>query len=246
MTALAADLTATAGILVLDGALDVGSYPAPYTIDSECVLVTGGDGSTTPSVSRGQNGTAPATHSSGATVTSGWGGGGGVANPMTADLDVGGYSLVGDGGVTVQANDSAESATSLTILPAASADGLVALEIKDQAGNISFRIGANDSPHLTIFNPDGAQMDVDAQAMAFTMIDDKASIEIIPALGSVGAAIQVDTPGAGPALISLMADGNVFLVALPTSDPGVLGQLYSDGAPVADTPKPLMVSGGTS
>lgn len=96
MTALAADLTATAGILVLDGALDVGSYPAPYTIDSECVLVTGGDGSTTPSVSRGQNGTAPATHSSGATVTSGWGGGGGVANPMTADLDTGGYNLVGD------------------------------------------------------------------------------------------------------------------------------------------------------
>lgn len=33
---------------------------------------------------------------------------------------------------------------------------------------------------------------------------------------------------------------------LPTADPLVAGALFSDGVPSADTPKPLMVSGGTT
>lgn len=58
-------------------ALDVGSYPAPYTIESEAILVTGGDGTTSLSIGRGMNGTVPAAHAEGVSVTSGWGGGSG-------------------------------------------------------------------------------------------------------------------------------------------------------------------------
>lgn len=43
----------------------------------------------------------------------------------------------------------------------------------------------------------------------------------------------------------LKIQGNeVDFTGLPTSDPGVLGRLYTDGTPSAGIPKPLMVSGG--
>jgi hypothetical protein len=42
----------------------------------------------------------------------------------------------------------------------------------------------------------------------------------------------------------MFATGAVLLPNLPTSDPGVAGQLFSNGVPSAGTPKALMVSGG--
>jgi hypothetical protein len=38
--------------------------------------------------------------------------------------------------------------------------------------------------------------------------------------------------------------GIVILDSLPTSDPGNLGQVFTNGAPSAGVPKALMVSGG--
>ena len=72
MTALANDATALSTVLYTNVALDVGSYPAPYTLDSEAILVTGGDNSTALSVVRARNGTAAAAHSAGTTLVSGW------------------------------------------------------------------------------------------------------------------------------------------------------------------------------
>jgi hypothetical protein len=48
-------------------------------------------------------------------------------------------------------------------------------------------------------------------------------------------------------LIVSVSSGGVasfIAVGLPTADPGIAGQLYSDGAPSAGVPKALMVSGG--
>lgn len=45
--------------------------------------------------------------------------------------------------------------------------------------------------------------------------------------------------------ISLEADtGVVRITNLPTSDPGVAGQIFSDGAPSAGVPQALKISGG--
>jgi hypothetical protein len=52
-------------------------------------------------------------------------------------------------------------------------------------------------------------------------------------LGATGIVFQI-----------VFATGAVLLPNLPTSDPGVAGQLFSDGVPSAGTPKALMVSGG--
>jgi hypothetical protein len=56
-------------------------------------------------------------------------------------------------------------------------------------------------------------------------------------VGHVGGAITAT--GA-----TVSADGGLVVTGLPTSDPGVAGQLYSNGAPSAGVPKALMVSGG--
>jgi hypothetical protein len=75
MTALLRSIGTADVILALDGPLDVGSLPAPFLLDSEIILVTGGDLSAQVSVSRGQFGTAPASHSAGTTLVGGTGAG---------------------------------------------------------------------------------------------------------------------------------------------------------------------------
>lgn len=60
-------------VIVVPGGLTVGSFPAPFTIDSEYILVSGGgSGLQFYSVERGQNGSARATHALGAAITAGW------------------------------------------------------------------------------------------------------------------------------------------------------------------------------
>ncbi len=78
MTTLSAAVPAHASNLIVTPAFTSGSnYPIPIAVDSENLLVTGGNGTTNLSVNRGQNGTVAASHAFGATVTAGWGGGGG-------------------------------------------------------------------------------------------------------------------------------------------------------------------------
>ena len=76
MATLGVALSAAAGEMRVPAGLTVASRFAPFTINSENILVTGGS-APAYSISRGQNGTAPAAHALGATVTAGWGGGGG-------------------------------------------------------------------------------------------------------------------------------------------------------------------------
>src|SRR6516165_8034411 len=71
MASLGNDIGANDTTVFIPGGLSIYSYPAQFAVDSEDVLVTGGT-SPTYSVSRGQNGTAKATHSSGTTVVAGW------------------------------------------------------------------------------------------------------------------------------------------------------------------------------
>lgn len=79
MSTLGTDIGPDTSPIYIPAGLTPGSYPAPYTIDSEAVLVTAGPAAAPYySVQRGQNGTAPASHSLGATLTVGWGGGGGA------------------------------------------------------------------------------------------------------------------------------------------------------------------------
>ena len=62
-------------VLVLTSALDVGSYPAPFTLDAENISIVGGDATSAVSVVRGQNGTALASHPAGTSLVPGWGAG---------------------------------------------------------------------------------------------------------------------------------------------------------------------------
>lgn len=74
-------------VISVPSGLAVGSYPAPFTIDSEYILVTGGgSGSQFYSVERGQNGSARAAHALGAAVTAGWGGGSSSLSPQSGSL----------------------------------------------------------------------------------------------------------------------------------------------------------------
>lgn len=88
MTTLAANINASTKKLQLDAAFAVNSaYPIPITVGSEHMAVnnrlTDSSGDHWIQVDRGQDGTTPATHSSGATVTTGWGGGGGGSTSVT-------------------------------------------------------------------------------------------------------------------------------------------------------------------
>jgi hypothetical protein len=67
-----------------------------------------------------------------------------------------------------------------------------------------------------------------------------------PASGnlSVSYGSGVTIANLGSALLQVLFSGAVLLPALPTSDPGVAGQLFTDGVTSASTPKALMVSGG--
>lgn len=117
--------------------------------------------------------------------------------------------------------------------------------------------------------PDGASGDIDIRAGGQFQSASGGSISIVAGTGQAGSGGNV-VINAGPKITSGSygyvfvggGDGNnslelntagVFLTGatinfagLPTSDPGVAGQLYSDGAPSAGVPKALMVSGGAA
>jgi hypothetical protein len=67
-----------------------------------------------------------------------------------------------------------------------------------------------------------------------------------PASGSLSVAYGsgVTIANLGNAYFQVLFSGAVLLPNLPTSDPGVAGQLFSDGVPSAGTPQVLKVSGG--
>jgi len=65
---------------------------------------------------------------------------------------------------------------------------------------------------------------------------------IIVSIRSDGLRVN-DVNGDGVVLVDAEND-TISLSGLPTADPLIAGQLYTDGAPSAGVPKPLMVSGG--
>lgn len=52
------------------------------------------------------------------------------------------------------------------------------------------------------------------------------------------------TAGGAYVELDIGSDGSVSFYGLPTSDPGVAGQVYSDGVPSAGVPQALKISGG--
>jgi len=91
MTALIGDLEANDGLMSVTPPLTNVSLPVPVAIESENLLITGGDGTAANpySITRGQNGTLGAAHTAGTTVTTGWsGGGGGSISATGGDVTV--------------------------------------------------------------------------------------------------------------------------------------------------------------
>lgn len=74
--------------IILTAPITVGSLPAPYTLDSENVLVTGGSASAFVSIERGANGTAPASHAAGTALVAGWSGPGGDVDSVNGQTGV--------------------------------------------------------------------------------------------------------------------------------------------------------------
>lgn len=146
MSALGASIGRSDNIINVPGGLVIGSLPAPFAIDAENLLVTGGL-SPSYSVERGQNGTAPAAHMAGATVTTGWGGGGGgLTNPLTEALDFAGNDA---SGVT---SISGAAGQTLGLAAAAGAPGSTGRDLSlvagagDDGGGTAFLTGGGSGP----------------------------------------------------------------------------------------------------
>ena len=221
MTSLANAIGEATGVLPLDGLLDVGSYPAPYTIDSEYVLIVGGDISTTPTALRGQNGSAPTTHDAGAELVLGWGSGSSQTLEQTLELgnDTGDNLIVVPNGVIDGAHGHQ---IQVSASPDANAGG---------AGFVLYVGGVQtgtDGGLAQIAGGQGANGPGGAGAVFNGGDADGGSVEL-----TAGTAGGPDLSNGGDITLTVSGGftggrhGQIILSGLPTADPHVVGALYS-------------------
>lgn len=221
MSKLALNIGIGTSPIALDTALDVGSYPAPFLIDDEAILVTGGDGSRTVSVLRGQNGTAIATHTAGTDLVEGWytggGGGGTLEETLALGNTTGEHTIVmpsgridgtaGNGEIDIHGTDVGGVNGGNVFI--ASASGTDAGAASIGGGHAAAGTGGN-------VNADGATATTTGGVQLY---------------GGT-ATLSTDADGGDITLTPGAGDGagrhGLIFANLPTSDPGVVGALWVD------------------
>lgn len=250
--------------------VDAGPAPTPGTlllVDDELIAFGSLNRLTTPpyaaqllvwNVQRGMNGTTKASHLIGAELTevrpvyggeaTDQGGGGTLAEVLaegniTATGTSGGisnppYSMVsaddgtGGTGAKFKLRDADNSNPGTAWL--GGGDGLTgidggAVELTSGSGGGDSGSGADVYVGGGVADGTGGKVAIQA---GYAITDSDAN----------GGDVTIDAGGGDGA----GALGNIILATLPTSDPLVLGALYSDGVPSADTPRVLKISGGTA
>jgi len=154
---------------------------------------------------------------------------GGVTNPLTADLDVGGFEIVGGddavggvagGPVSITGGDGSDGDGGDILITAGGA------ETDGTGGAIVLRAGGSASGsagEVEVYGSDGA---LDGGAVYFYggagLSGNGGKAEFAPGAGTVdGGDVSFVLPAAGTG-----RQGLIFISGLPSSDPGVPGALY--------------------
>jgi hypothetical protein len=250
MTTLAANLSDSATEMRVNAAV---TDPAEfYQIDDEIIWVAAVSTTINGSLSpvryeddtlwqikeRGVSTTAPASHLSGATVTPlllGAGGGGTtptLAEVLAAGNDVnfipiaGGNSSVSinDDDVTLAAGDNGRVYIQ--------GDGTVTLSGPDATVNLA----ADGSIQIS-----GSNGEISISSTGDITLAPATNLSITGSGVFDLRAIAITT---ATNTVTVAGDHVLLPQSIPTADPGVAGEIYTDGAPSAGVPKALMVSGG--